>query len=238
MAIWTARNAYAMTFLASAQRCCARPKHDACPDRLVPVSSKLPLLRVALLLLLGALGVHEGRYRLAYGSQSSEVLAGHGHGYLMVLAPIISVAVGLVFAQALVSVARVTDAGSRRQVRVRRLWPASTCALLSLYVGQELLEGVLAAGHPGWSEVFGAGGWFAIPLSLLFGGFVALGLRVVERLEELRVDGPQAPRPGGSPACLSISEATAAAVIAAGVLACHLAGRAPPRIFRLEFRVF
>lgn len=202
------------------------------------MSSEHPVLRAASLLLLGALGVHEGRYRLAYGTESVEVLTGHGHGYLVVLAPIISVAVGLVFARALVSVARVTDAASRRRVRVRRLWPAATCALLSIYVGQELLEGVLAAGHPGWSEVFGAGGWLAVPLSVLFGGFVTLGLRVVERLEELRIGGVRAPRPCSPPACLSIPGATACAVIAVGVLACHLAGRAPPRIFGLEFRAF
>ncbi|HEY0278327.1 MAG TPA: hypothetical protein VGC32_08665 [Solirubrobacterales bacterium] len=51
-------------------------------------------------------------------------------------------------------------------------------SLLVLYSCQELLEGMLSSGHPeGFDGVFGDGGWWAVPLSLLCGLAIAAALR-------------------------------------------------------------
>jgi hypothetical protein len=51
-------------------------------------------------------------------------------------------------------------------------------SLLALYSCQELLEGMLSNGHPeGFNGVFGDGGWWAVPLSLLCGLAIAAALR-------------------------------------------------------------
>src|SRR5215210_1139954 len=138
-----------------------------------------PVLITAALLLAGALGVHELRYLLAFGGGAESALAHHGHGYLMLLMPVLAMASAFGLAVGLVRAAAAPAVGSATLVRVRRIWPAASAALLAIYVSQELLEGLLAPGHPtGWSGVFGSGGWVAIPLACAFGFVVALGIRV------------------------------------------------------------
>jgi hypothetical protein len=69
-----------------------------------------------------------------------------------------------------------SDPHSRRGfVRLALLIGAS---LLALYSCQELLEGMLSSGHPeGFDGVFGEGGWWAAPLSLVCGFVIATALR-------------------------------------------------------------
>jgi hypothetical protein len=50
------------------------------------------------------------------------------------------------------------------------LWLVCSVALIGIYIGQELLEGVFLAGHPtGWVGVFGYGGWWALPCAAIVG---------------------------------------------------------------------
>jgi hypothetical protein len=189
-------------------------------------------LRVSALLLVGALGVHELRYLLAYGERSGAALAEHGHGYLSLVAPLVGVCLAAVVGQLIARAAGGAPTASPAGLRLRRVWPAATAALLALYASQELLEGLLSSGHPsGWEGVFGGGGILAAPLAALFGGLVALCVRVARAVERagplgvpitwLRIAAApewiqrHAP-PTRSPGC---------------VLAHHLAGRGPPAVF-------
>jgi hypothetical protein len=50
------------------------------------------------------------------------------------------------------------------------LWIVCAGCLIAIYVVQELLEGLLATGHPlGFAGVFGYGGWWAVPAALCVG---------------------------------------------------------------------
>jgi hypothetical protein len=50
------------------------------------------------------------------------------------------------------------------------LWLACTVALVTIYATQELLEGLLATGHPGGLVgIVGYGGWWAIPVAACVG---------------------------------------------------------------------
>jgi hypothetical protein len=150
-----------------------------------------PRLRAAALMPAAVLTVHQVRFMLAFGGSSGEELEKEGHQYLSALAaPIamsVAIVVGLFFAR-LVSAWRdgagegdarsgaASDPASRRGfLRLALLIGAS---LLALYSCQELLEGMLSNGHPeGFNGVFGDGGWWAVPLSLLCGLAIAAALR-------------------------------------------------------------
>lgn len=74
---------------------------------------------------------------------------------------------------------------------------AIAASLLAIYAGQELLEGLLATGHPaGLIGVFGSGGWWSVPVALVLGTVVALLLRSAEAAIALvaRVRSPGRPR--------------------------------------------
>jgi hypothetical protein len=146
-------------------------------DRLLP-----PRLRAAALMPAAVLTVHQLRFLLAFGGGSGEELEKEGHQYLSALAaPIamsVAIVVGLFFAR-LASAWRVgagEDPVPRRGfLRLALLIGAS---LLALYSCQELLEGMLSSGHPGgFDGVFGDGGWWAAPLSLVCGLVIAAALR-------------------------------------------------------------
>ena len=187
------------------------------------------MLLTAALLLAGVLGVHELRYLLAFGGDAGSALAYHGHGYLMLLTPLLATLSALGLATGLVRAAAAPAARSATSVRVRRLWPAATAALLAIYVGQELLEGLLTSGHPtGWAGVFGSGGWTAVPLALALGAVAALGLRVAGAVRAARRLGITAVLLGVPTTPVSAPPAPMRPWRSGGVLAEHLAGRAPP----------
>jgi hypothetical protein len=99
---------------------------------------------------------------------------------------------------------------------------------LAIYGAQELLEGLLAAGHPAGVEgVFGHGGWAAAPLAgLVAAVLVALlrGVDAAEPVQLLRAIGRLRQR--GLP--LDQRVPAAPVLPAAAALARYLAGRAPP----------
>ena len=133
--------------------------------------------RGLVLLPAAAFALHQLRYTLAYGSRAGQVLAAQGHSYMTSLAPWLVLLVALGAGSFVLRVARGRDDRPRRSPL--RLWAASSGSLLGVYVVQELLEGLFAAGHPGgFTGVFGHGGWWAVPLALLLGAALTALLHV------------------------------------------------------------
>src|SRR4051812_40962155 len=97
-------------------------------------------VRLAAILALGAFALHQLRYLIAPGGVS----AAEGHRYMGDLLPPLSV---LLLAALLATVLRGTEAASRTRVPPARRALLFAGALLATYSGQELLEGLMAAGH-------------------------------------------------------------------------------------------
>jgi hypothetical protein len=182
--------------------------------------------RGALLLPAGALVVHQLRYWLAYGPHSSSELADQGHAYLGSLVPWIvlvsATALGL-FVARIVRASRYGLHDPRRAFRV--VWLGASASLLAIYVLQELLEELFAAGHPGGiGGVFGHGGWWAVPASIAIGLAIACLLRASTSLIRL-VAGRAGSR---SRASSSGPRPRVAFAPRSRPLATAAAGRAPP----------
>lgn len=140
-------------------------------------------LRGAALLPLAALALHALRYSLWYGPGAHRALARQGHAYLTGLAPLL---VGFAAALAGVALARAWAApgrAARPRTSFARAALSAAAALVAIFVLQETLEGLLAAGHPGGAAaVLAHGGRLAVPLALLLGAAVALLVRAGEAL--------------------------------------------------------
>jgi hypothetical protein len=136
-------------------------------------------IRLASILAVGAFGLHQLRYLIAAGGSS----AAEGHRYMSDLLPPIAV---LVLAAVLATVIRGTEgASSTRAPLVRRVM-VFTGALLAIYVGQELLEGLMMGGHPGGrSAVLAHSGWIALPIAVAIGALSALLARALEGVEHV-----------------------------------------------------
>lgn len=177
-------------------------------------------LRTAALLGMGALAVHQLRYLIAHGDGAGAALAREGHAYLGALAPAVAMLAGVAALDFLLALAvrRRGNTGSYR-------WVAVTACLMAVYVGQESIEGLLAAGHPvGLAAVLGNGGWVALPLACAIGLGITLLLRGADLVLAAAGRRPQPPArraPGArhsSPPVLWVS----------APLARNLAGRGPP----------
>lgn len=192
------------------------------------MSATSPRLRATAALAVGAFSLHQGRYLLGYGDASGDALAAHGHGYLTLLVPLLALLAAAAAAQFLTALAR---AGATAAVRGRRrrfgaVWGAATLALLATYSGQELLEGMLASGHPdGVAALLAGGGWWALPLAVAIGLAVALLLRAADVAIEAAVRRRHSPARRARPLARSPVSADLPVL---GVLARNLAGRAPP----------
>lgn len=181
-------------------------------------------VRLAALLAAGALGVHEGRYLLGYGSDADRALAQHGHAYLSLASALtggLVVVAGLALALGL---SRARPAPSRAVT-----WLRASAALGLIYTAQELAEGAFSPGHPvGVAGVFGHGGWTAFGLALAFGALIAaleLGAReVVPWSPPARLTAPPPPAAGAP-----LPEPPALRLIAP--LASSRTGRGPPLAF-------
>jgi hypothetical protein len=177
--------------------------------------------------------VHQLRYELAFGADSSEALSAQGHAYLGSLVPWIVLLAGLSLGATVGRLAHRWAGGSgRRSGRIAfvRVWLVVAATLFAIYSGQELLEGTFASGHlAGLAAVFGAGGWWAVPAALLVGGVLALALggahAVEEALDARRISLPILARGDelvGRSAAMSW-------LVRVAPLARVGAGRAPPR---------
>jgi hypothetical protein len=118
----------------------------------------------------GALAVHQLRYLLAFHGSAGIALERQGHSYLHSLAPwiVLGLAVGFgTFVRALGRALGGRCSLPRYAVSFAALWMTCSACLVAIYVAQELLEGLLATGHPaGLIGVFGYGGWWSIPAAL------------------------------------------------------------------------
>lgn len=136
--------------------------------------------RGLLLLPVGAFVVHQLRYRIAYGPQASAQLAAQGHSYLDSFAPWLVLLLCLATGSFLARLAQALATGRRaeggRSFTV--VWLTTSFLLGAIYVVQELLEGLVAAGHPsGIAGVVGHGGWWAGVVAVVVGAAIALVLR-------------------------------------------------------------
>ena len=193
------------------------------------MTSKHWRLRSAALLSLGAFGVHQLRYLIAYGDGSRRELAIQGHGYLTVVGPLIAVVVILALAEFALRLigARRTRSAATPVPGLGRLWAGATLLLLLAFGVQESVEGAVASGHPGGlAAIFGGGGWMAAPLAVVVGFVVALALRVASHALEL------AARPNARVRLTAPSTGLRLgfepAPRAGRTLALHLGGRGPP----------
>ena len=190
-------------------------------------------LRAAALVAVGWWVVHQLRYLLAFGAEADGVLHREGHAYLEPAGPALTTLLAFAAARLLVRAATAPAARSTRSQRVIVLWPACAAALLALYVVQESIEGLLAAGHPGGlAGVFGQGGWIAVPLAILAGLAIAAALRISARLETLRLVvlgelSDALPRP-----LAAVLLPAPFVAVPAPALARPGAGRAPPAVCR------
>jgi hypothetical protein len=110
-----------------------------------------------------------------------------------------------------------------------KLWALASCCLTVIYSLQEWLEGQVELGHPaGLGGIFGRGGWLAILLSVAIGAAVAFALRGASAVIELVAPRRRSRQKDLLPR-LRPPAATHAPKL--DVLAAHLAGRGPPRLF-------
>ena len=184
--------------------------------------------RLAAILALGAFAVHQLRYLIAFGSSSSEELARQGHGYMAAWLPILGV---FTISALLGTLIRGRFGARLAKASLSRRAAIFAAALLAIFVTQESLEGVLAAGHPaGVAAVLGYDGWLAIPLAAAVGFVAALLARALEQVE-IAIGArrtipvlPRAPRKAGS------ARPAAAVSRTLDALAFGLARRPPPPV--------
>ena len=136
---------------------------------------------------------------------------------------------GLALGAFLVRVARAlagrADTAPRRSFAA--LWLLSTASLVAIYVAQELLEGVFAAGHPPGSpgcSATAAGGRSPPPSCV--GAALAALLRLASAVVVSAARLAARPAPDGG--ARAARAAALGLLAAAGVLASAAAGRAPP----------
>lgn len=181
-----------------------------------------------MLLPAGALVVHQLRYSLSYGSQASDQLAAQGHAYLGSLVPWIVMLVAAGLGSFVARLARASRPDGNRVRPFIRVWATTGSGLVAIYAVQELLEGLLAQGHPtGVAGIFGHGGWWSIPAAAAVSFGIALLLRVAHGL--VRLAGGAASSTGGR---RSLTRRRPAVVLLtlSRPLASAAAGRAPPRV--------
>lgn len=199
------------------------------------MSTASRLLRPAALLAAAAVGVHELRFVVGFGHGDGE-LARDEHAYLALgvsLAAALLLGACTVFVRSLQEARRAGMVEHGPPASFARAWLASSAALSAIYIGQELLEPVFAAGHPGGlTGVLGHAGWAAFLFAVILGALVALllcGARaaIVRAAARSRRHGRR--RMSGG---VLVPRHGEYGWSAAPPLALHLAGRAPPLLLR------
>jgi len=117
--------------------------------------------------------VHQLRFLLAFGGTAGVELQRTGHSYLHSVVPWIVLLIALTAGGFLRAAGRAL-AGQRSlpsyALSLSGLWALCALALIAIYVTQELLEGLLATGHPaGLAGIFAYGGWWSIPAAICVG---------------------------------------------------------------------
>jgi hypothetical protein len=191
-------------------------------------------IRAGALIAVGALGVHDLRYVLAYHGHASQELALQGHGYLRFATPLVAgllVLAAAAFAARLMRAYAGADGGSPRPLpSTSRMWAFAAALLICVYSTQEWLEGLLAEGHPGGiGAPFSHGGWLALPLALAIGLLIALALRgAAAAIAVAAARGHARLEPPAPSELLSRVERSVWSAPPPGALARRLSPRAPP----------
>jgi hypothetical protein len=185
-------------------------------------------IRAAALISVGALGVHDLRYLIAYHGGATHELSVTGHGYLKGVTPLVIGA--LVLALANLAMRLLLGSAEPKLPSLQRMWAFLSALLVAIYVCQEWAEGMVARGHPGGvAGVMGHGGWVAVPLALAIGLLIALALRGAERA--IALAGAPRPRPMLRPrAVVALVAASVWRPSLGGALSRRLAPRGPPLI--------
>ncbi len=182
-------------------------------------------LRLASILAVGAFALHQLRYLIAFGGPS----AAEGHRYMGDLLPPLAV---LILAAILATVLRGTEGASTARAPLARRVSVFAGALLAIYAGQELLEGLMTAGHPvGPTALLVDGGWIAPPLALAIGALAALLVRLLEGVERvIAVVHAERPLRVRAPVTRGRALRVRAVRLATAPLAFGLARRPPPPV--------
>ncbi len=151
---------------------------------------------------IAAFAVHQLRYLLAFGAGASAELQRQGHAYLHSVVPWLVWGLGLAAGAFLSSLGRALSGQTtlpRYGFSLLGLWLTCSVCLIAIYASQELLEGLLATGHPaGLPGVFGYGGGWAIPAALCVGLVLAALLHgarwLLHEVASRRAGGLRAPR--------------------------------------------
>jgi hypothetical protein len=186
-------------------------------------------LRAAALLAGAALALHELRYLVAGGGGPEAELAAQGHAYLPLATTFVLVVLPVAAVQLIGAIARAfrTGDGEPQPPDLFLLWLLSSSALLGVHVAQEAAESLLTAGRPDVvAALAGPGGPVTMLLACGFGLLVALALRGAGAAVAAAVRRFARRRP--APALPPARPYSAETAARAGVLARHLAGRAPP----------
>jgi hypothetical protein len=105
-----------------------------------------------------------------------------------------------------------------------------SAALLAIYLGQELIEGALSAGHPAGLDILLTGaGWCVVPLAALLGAMAALVMRALEGIETILSPTPRHRRRPRAPLAEGRRRAAHRSLHGVSPLATGLASRPPPR---------
>jgi hypothetical protein len=135
-------------------------------------------VRLAAILALGAFALHQLRYLIGGGAAAAE-----SHRYMTDLLPALSV---LALAALLATLIRGTEGAAPSRASLARRVTVFACALLTIYVGQELLESLIATHQAAEAvAVLGGGSWIALPLALAIGTLAALLVRALEGVERV-----------------------------------------------------
>ncbi|MGH2839184.1 MAG: hypothetical protein ACRDJY_12655 [Thermoleophilaceae bacterium] len=175
-------------------------------------------------MLVGALAVHELRYVLA-GTHQDE----HAHAYMAWLVPLTCALLGLALAEFSVRLARRIRRDARPvYVPAGVRWLTASSLLTTIFALQEVVERLLAHGRVDVTEALVVhGGWVALPLCFVVGAVIALLLRGARALLTRRWGTtPAAPARIVEP----LPRLPRARALRVPVIACNLAGRAPPRV--------
>ena len=188
-------------------------------------------LRAGALIAASALALHELRYLVGYGDGAGRAIAEQGHSYLPAAGALVALALalaGVQLAAALAGVARRPGA-ERHATPFKVSWALASAALLGVYAGQELTEGLLASGHPsGLAALASDGGLVALPLAVGLGLLVALVLRGARAALAATSDRPAAAMPRARRLLAVVRPAAAPLLAPTSPIARNLAGRAPP----------
>jgi hypothetical protein len=192
------------------------------------MSERARSLRWLSSLFIAAIALHQLRYLIGPGADAQHTVGAHAHAYL----PLAAAFVALLFAVSLanfvstLTLARHGQLGPAKPLRFGPAWVVATLAVISIFFAQESFEGALLSGHSsGVHGLLGHGGWVAVLLAPVFGALVAVFMRGTQsliaaaaraartRVRRTRGHWPHLPDLGFA---------------RVGVLASHLAGRAPP----------